>query len=124
MALMSSVLAACSAGSSSSRSTAITEVTVSRDQPSIPPQYRTPYRRTYTDSATLQRISASISSRGVGPGGGTSAASCTGGSQWTVVISRADGSVSEVDAYQCGTAVTGNAGGDLAGFISDLQQLP
>jgi hypothetical protein len=80
--------------------------------------------RSDTDSATPQRISSSISSRGVGSGAGTSAASCAGGSHWTVVISRADGSVSQVDAYQCGTAVTGNAGGDLAGFISDLQQLP
>jgi len=97
----------------------ITAVDITIDQ-ALPPPY-TPKHVHLTAPAALAAFQQSLTSRHLSYSS-TFGPTCTGGTNYTVVISK-NSQQTKLTAYVCGGTVEGNVSGDLAGFVADLNSL-
>ena len=118
------LLAACSSGQASHviDTTGLTKVSI-RSYQALPPPYR-PTQFTITSASGLAAFQSVLVARNIKllPTKTTSDG-CTGGIQYTIVLTRAAGIV-ELDVYSCGHSFPEtNINGNLPGFVSDLDGL-
>ena len=114
------VLAGCG-GTSFTGWKNLQSVTVTVARPGLPPPGGLPHTTAFTSQAELARVTAALNAlqiRKVSTASSTSG--CAGGTQIAITITRAHGAPTHLSAYQCGGKTTGDIGGDLSGFLSEV----
>ena len=116
------VLVAPGAGAAPITTSGLTRVTVSSYQ-ALPPPYK-PGHLVLKSSASLRSFENNLRADHIGTSSHpTTSTGCTGGTQYTVVLTYAGGRHASLDAYDCGGSVTGNVTGNVKRFVSYLSVL-
>jgi hypothetical protein len=89
----------------------------------LPPPYR-PAHTVLSSAASLRSFAHALHVDHIGTTSRpTSSSACSGGIQYTVVMSYRSGRRTSLDAYSCGGTVTGNMTGNVARFVTYLASI-
>jgi hypothetical protein len=124
MACAASVLLVAACGSSRHSAADwknVQSVTVTVSKPGLPPPGGLPHTTTFSSQADLTRVTDALNAHGIDKlTSPSSSGGCAGGAQIAITITEANSPPSHLSAYSCGGKVTGDAGGDVSGFLSAM----
>lgn len=119
---LSCLIAAACADAAPVATGGLTRVSVSSYQ-ALPPPY-TPGHVVLVSAASIGAFEHALRSDHIGTTSrATSSGGCTGGTQYTVVITYKSGRRTTLDAYSCGGSITGNMTGHVEAFVGYLSAL-
>jgi hypothetical protein len=99
----------------------VQSVTVTVSKPGLPPPGGLPHTTTFTSQADVTRVTDALNAHGIDKlSAPSSGGGCAGGAQIAITITEAGAAPTHLSAYSCGGKVTGDAGGDVSGFLSAL----
>jgi hypothetical protein len=99
----------------------VESVTVTVSKPGLPPPGGLPHTTTFTTQADLTRVTNALNAHGIDKRPSpSSSGGCAGGAQIAITITEASAAPTHLSAYSCGGKVTGDAGGDVSGFLSAM----
>jgi hypothetical protein len=114
------VLGACGGGSSSQwKDLQTVRITVA--QPGLPPPYGKPKTTSFTTQGQLTRVTAALNAHHITQASSTSTSNgCSGGFTIKIAIVPKSGAPTNLSAYRCAKQTTGDASGDVTGFLSSV----
>jgi hypothetical protein len=87
-------------------------------QPGLPPPYGAPKTTAFTSPAQVARVTSLLNAHQIARAASTTSNSgCAGGFRITVAIVPRTSAPVNLSAYRCAGQTTGNADGDLVGFL-------
>jgi hypothetical protein len=121
------MLAACGGSSSSSSGSPpdwkdLSSVRVTVAQPGLPPPFGLPKTTSFTTPGQVAHVTSLLNAHHVAKAASTSPSSgCAGGFQIAIVIVPSGSAPVRLNAYRCANHTSGDAGGDLVGFLKAIR---
>jgi hypothetical protein len=121
------MLAACGGSSSSSSGSPpgwkdLSSVRVTVAQPGLPPPFGLPKTTSFTTPGQVAHVTSLLNAHHVAKAASTSPSSgCAGGFQIAIVIVPSGSAPVRLNAYPCANHTSGDAGGDLVGFLKAIR---
>lgn len=96
-------------------------VRVTVSQPGLPPPFGAPRVTSFATQSELARVTSALNRHHIAKlQASSSGGGCAGGFQIGISVTRSGSAPAGLSAYRCGGRTSGDIGGDLVGFLSDV----
>lgn len=122
---MALLVSACGGSSSTIDWKDVRSVTVTVARAGLPPPFGRPQTTRFDTGSELARVTAALNAHHIHKlASASSSNGCAGGTQISITITRGAAAPVHLSAYRCANTTTGDAGGDVTGFLSAVGASP